>query len=79
MPTRFVWTAVEGADSYTMGIWNEVDMLVWRADRIPKPAIDWPGERSLDPGTYFWSVVAVRDGHAIADSGRAAFVVLEQQ
>src|SRR5204863_9875500 len=35
LPSRFEWTAVAGADSYSIGIWNEVDMLVWRMDGIP--------------------------------------------
>src|SRR6059036_1081142 len=26
-PKTFTWTAVPGADSYSIGIWNEVDML----------------------------------------------------
>jgi hypothetical protein len=77
MPSRFAWTAVDGADSYAVGIWNEVDMLVWRADNIATPFIAWPGERALDPGTYFWSVTALREGRPIADSGRSAFVVVE--
>jgi hypothetical protein len=75
MPSRFAWTPVDGADAYAVGIWNEVDMLVWRADNIATPYIAWPGERVLDPGTYFWSVIALREGRPIADSGRSAFVV----
>jgi hypothetical protein len=77
MPSRFAWTAVDGADSYAVGIWNEVDTLVWRADNIATPFVAWPGGRALDPGTYFWSVTALREGRPIADSGRSAFVVVE--
>jgi hypothetical protein len=77
MPSRFSWTPIDDADSYAVGIWNEMDTLVWRADKIPTAFIAWPGERALDPGTYFWSVTALRQGRVIADSGRSAFVVVE--
>jgi hypothetical protein len=74
-PTRFEWTKVEGADSYAIGVWNDVETMVWRQDGIQGNVVDWPKEERLDAGTYFWSVTALKDGHAIGDSGRAAFVV----
>ncbi len=74
-PARFAWTAIEGADSYAIGIWNEVDVLVWRDDHVPTNSIVRPEDLRLEPGTYFWSVSALREGQEIADSGLAAFVV----
>ncbi|MEO8679795.1 MAG: hypothetical protein ABI665_12155 [Vicinamibacterales bacterium] len=74
-PQRFEWTAVKGADSYAIGVWSEVDVLWWRADNISTNSVAWGGERPLEPGTYFWSVTAVRGDRAIADSGLAGFVV----
>jgi hypothetical protein len=74
-PARFAWTAVEGADGYAIGIWNEVDVLVWRDDHVPMNSVAPPEDLRLEPGTYFWSVSALRDGQEIADSGLAAFVV----
>lgn len=74
-PKRFEWTAVKGAESYAIGVWSEVDVLWWRKDNIPTNSVVWGGERPLEPGTYFWSVTAVRGDRAIADSGLAAFVV----
>jgi hypothetical protein len=75
LPSRFEWTAVPGADSYSVGIWNEVDVMVWRADHIPTNSFERPESMRLDPGTYFWSISALRNGDEIASSGLAAFVV----
>lgn len=75
-PTYFEWTAVEGADHYAIGIWNDVDVLVWRRDDISTTSIDWPADLKPEFGTYFWSVTALRDDIPIVDSGRSAFVIL---
>jgi len=75
-PKRLEWTAVDGADSYTVGIWNEVDVRMWKAGNLKSNVIDWPQGLDLDAGTYFWSIIAVRDGRPIADSGLAAFIVV---
>ncbi len=73
-PRRFEWTAVPGADSYSIGIWNEVDMMIWRHDRIAATFFE-PTDLRLDPGTYFWTISAIKDGEEIAASGLSAFVV----
>ena len=75
LPTRFEWTAVPGADSYSVGIWNEVDMLIWRLDRITTNSFASPPDLKLEPGTYFWTISALRQGEEITTSGLAAFVV----
>jgi len=74
-PTRFSWTPIEGADGYSIGVWNEVDQMVWRQDHIPTASVERPEEIHLEPGTYFWSVSALQGERQIADSGLAAFVV----
>jgi hypothetical protein len=75
VPQKFVWTAVPGADAYSIGIWNEVDMLLFRQNNIAATEYARPAEWRLEPGTYFWAVSALRDGEEIAQSGLAAFVV----
>jgi len=74
-PKTFSWTAVQGADSYSIGVWNEVDVLVWRQNNIPTNSVARPDDVPLEPGTYFWSVSALRNGEELADSGLSAFVV----
>lgn len=74
-PKTFTWTAVAGADSYSIGVWNEVDMLVWRQNNIPATSVTRPDDVPLEPGTYFWSVSALKNGEELADSGLSAFVV----
>jgi hypothetical protein len=74
-PKTFTWTAVQGADSYSIGIWNEVDMLVWRQNGIATTSVARPDDVAAEPGTYFWSVSALRNGEELADSGLSAFVV----
>lgn len=78
LPTRFEWTAVPGADSYSVGIWNEVDMLIWRVNNITTNSLV-PTDLRLEPGTYFWTISAIRDGDEIAASGLSAFVVRPAQ
>jgi hypothetical protein len=74
LPTRFEWTTVPGADAYSIGVWNEVDMLLWRKDNIPTNSFV-PTDLRLEPGTYFWVISALRNGEEIAASGLSAFVV----
>jgi len=75
LPSRFEWTAVPGADSYSVGIWNEVDMLIWRMDHITTNSFERPDTLRLEPGTYFWTISALRQGEEITTSGLSAFVV----
>jgi hypothetical protein len=74
-PKTFSWTAVQGADSYSIGVWNEVDVLVWRQNNIPTNSVTRPDDVPLEAGTYFWSVSALSNGEEVADSGLSAFVV----
>ena len=74
-PTVFTWTAVDGADTYSVGIWNEVDVMVWRQDGIPTTSMPVAPALRLEPGTYMWSVSALRGEQEISQSGLAAFVV----
>ncbi|MCC7179763.1 MAG: hypothetical protein IT177_15400 [Acidobacteria bacterium] len=74
-PARFEWSRIEGADFYLLRVWNEVDRLVFRADRLTDTSLAWPADAPLELGTYFWSVVALKDDRAVAESGLAAFVV----
>ena len=75
MPDLFSWTPVPGATRYALGLWDDVDRLQWRRDDIPEAKIARPDELRLEPGTYFWSVTALRGNEALGESGRAAFVV----
>jgi hypothetical protein len=75
-PTKFEWTAAAGADEYAIGVWNESDMMVWRQAGIPQPSVGLPAEIVLEPGTYYWSIVGLREGQPIAQSGLSAFVVM---
>lgn len=74
-PARLEWTAVEGVESYNITVMTEIDTLVFQHTGARGTSIDWPSEIKLEPGTYFWRVVGVQAGRAVADSGRAAFVV----
>jgi hypothetical protein len=73
-PETFSWTAVAGADEYSVGIWNEVDMLMWRQNHIPTNSVK-PADLKLEPGTYLWTISALRGGEQIGESGLAAFVI----
>jgi hypothetical protein len=75
MPSQFSWTAVEGAEEYSVGIWNEVDVLMYRRDHVPGTSMPRPADLNLEPGTYLWSISALRGGQQIAESGLAHFVV----
>ncbi len=75
-PQKLQWTAAAGVDSYSITVMNEVDALLVDASGITATSFDWPQEIRLEPGTYFWRVVGIRNGRSIADSGRSAFVVV---
>lgn len=74
-PARFEWTPVDGADRYAIGVWNDVDRLLWKNDDVHEASIAKPEALDLDSGTYFWRVAAVRNDRQVADSGWSAFVV----
>ena len=74
-PVRFTWSAAAGADRYAIGIWNEVDRLLWRKDDVMGTTVGRPAGLDLESGTYFWSVTGVKNGREVAQSGQAAFVV----
>jgi hypothetical protein len=74
-PTRFEWTAAEDANQYAIGIWDDVDRLVWRSDHVAGTFVDVPKDVEFEFGTYFWMVTALHDDRPVAESGRAAFVV----
>jgi hypothetical protein len=76
IPKRFEWTPVKGADRYAINVFNEIDIPLWQQDDIREPRVDWPKELRVESGTYFWAVAAIKDDRPIAQSGRAAFVVL---
>ena len=76
VPEKFEWTAIPNADSYSIGVWNEVDRMIYRQNGIKTNSLTWPKDSPLDLGTYFWSVTALtKEERPIADSGLAAFVV----
>lgn len=75
VPKRFEWTAVQGAGSYQFELWTEYDTIVYRQRGIATTSTEFPSGETLDPGTYWWSVFAIRNGEPFASSGLAAFVV----
>jgi hypothetical protein len=77
MPQRFRWTPVPGGARYEIAVWNEIDVLMWRAGDLREPTVARPADIVLEPGTYFWSVVAIRGDRLVAESGRSAFVVTD--
>ena len=76
-PTLLQWTAAEGADSYAVSVENEIEIPVFDQEDITTTSVPWPKEARVEPGTYYWRIVGLKDGRLIADSGRAAFVVME--
>ena len=76
-PTVMQWTAAEGADSYAVSVENEIEIPVFDQEDIKGTSIPWPKEARVDPGTYYWRIIGLKAGRLIADSGRAAFVVME--
>jgi hypothetical protein len=76
-PARLEWTAVDGVETYNITVVTEIDSVVFQHTGARGTALEWPQEIALEPGTYFWRIVALRGDRVVADSGRAAFVVRE--
>ena len=76
-PVTLEWTAVDGVDSYAISVENDIELPVFDQDGIKSTSVPWPKEVRIDPGTYFWRIVGLKGDRIIADSGRAAFVVME--
>ena len=79
LPVKLEWTAVDGVDSYGISVENEIEIPVFDQDGIKTTSVPWPKEARVEPGTYYWRIVGLKGTRIIADSGRAAFVVQDQQ
>lgn len=77
-PALFEWTAADGADSYAISLENEIEIVLFEQDGITTTSVPWPKDLKLDPGTYFWRIAGLKGERIIADSGRAAFVLLDR-
>jgi hypothetical protein len=76
-PARFEWSRAEGVDVYEINVENEIEIPVFEQGGITATSVPWPPQAKVDPGTYYWRVVGYKGDRIVADSGRAAFVVLE--
>ena len=76
-PARFAWTAVDNVETYTLHVWNEVDVKVFEQSGLTATTLPWPDGLDLPLGTYFWAVIAHRAGRPMAESGLSAFVITE--
>lgn len=77
-PPRFEWTGIDGVETYTVAIENEVEVEVFEQTGITGTTTPWPADLKLEPGTYFWRITGMKGDRMIADSGRAAFLLREQ-
>jgi len=77
-PTMLEWTAANGIDSYAISVENEIEIEIFSQEGIKTTSVPWPKQVKLDPGTYFWRIIGIKGDRVIADSGRAAFVILER-
>jgi hypothetical protein len=77
-PATLEWTAADGVDSYAVSVENEIEIPVFDQSGITTTSVPWPKEARVEPGTYYWRIVGIKQGRVLADSGRAAFVVLEK-
>jgi len=76
-PTVLEWTAVAGADAYALTVENEIEIVVFEREGLATNSMPWPKDVKVDPGTYYWRIVAIKGDRLVGDSGRAAFVVRE--
>jgi hypothetical protein len=76
-PATLEWTAAAGVDSYAISVENDIELPVFDQDGIKSTSVPWPKEIRIEPGTYFWRIVGIKGDKIVADSGRAAFVVME--
>lgn len=78
VPPKFEWTAAKGADMYVLSMWNDIDLLVFK-QHVEATSTEWPKGLSVEEGTYFWEVLALRGDQPVGRSGRAAFVILDKR
>jgi hypothetical protein len=79
LPLIFKWKPVEGAEYYTLEIFDETLMPVWKCAKILSPYFAMPAASSgwLKFDTpYFWMTVAYRNKEKLAESDLARFVVI---
>lgn len=77
-PPRFEWTGIDGVETYTVTVENEVEVQVFEQQGIMGTTTPWPADLKLEAGTYFWRITGMKGGRMIGDSGRAAFLLREQ-
>ena len=79
VPPKFAWTAVKDADVYVLSMWNDIDLLIFKQHVAGRTSAEWPKGLTVEQGTYFWEVLALRGEQPVGHSGRAAFVILDKR
>ena len=64
-------------DSYAINVENEIEIPVFDQEGIKTTSVPWPKEAGVKTSAYCWHIVGLKGDKIVADSGRAAFVVLE--
>lgn len=77
VPPKFAWTAIKDADIYVLSMWNDIDVLIFKQN-VAGTSVEWPKGLTVEQGTYFWEVLAMRGDQPVGYSGRAAFVILDK-
>ena len=57
-PTEFRWEAVAGARAYRVRLFRD-EVLLWSSGETARTSLAWPASLQLQPGRYFWQVVAI--------------------
>jgi hypothetical protein len=71
-PLRFRWRPVNAAREYRLTLSASDGEEIWTGV-VATPTAAWPASVSLVDGTYYWQVIALRDGEAIARSPLSLF------
>ena len=65
---EFRWAPVAGADHYRLTLHAADGLPLWTSPNLSETKAGWPATVAAAPGTYFWQVFALGDGHELADS-----------
>jgi hypothetical protein len=65
----FEWKPVANANHYRVELYAVDGLPLWKSADLVATAVRWPTTLKAVPGTYYWQVVAIRDGRELATSG----------
>ncbi len=77
----FKWKKVKNTDYYTIELFDEALISIWKSKKVDKNFIIFPKEKSnliIKNKQYFWTVTAYLDNDRVVESNIGKFIIMDK-